>query len=146
MPEFFVPGIPATAGSKRAFPIKRKDGKLGVAVTADCKRSKPWMASIAHEPASVFASPFAAGVAIELAMTFYLPRPAGQFRRNGELHKWAPVYRVKLPDLHKLVRCAEDALKGIAWIDDSQVVRSRCEKLYGHDPGVQIDVRVLDNK
>ena len=140
MHEFFVRGIPATAGSKRAFPIHRKDGKLGVAVTADNKRSKPWMASIADQAAKEFNNPYQAGVAVALSMTFCLPRPTGQYKTNGELHKWAPAFPAKRPDLTKLVRCAEDALKGIAWIDDSQVVRASYEKVYGDSPGVRIEV------
>ncbi len=34
----------------------------------------------------------------------------------------------------------EDALKGIAWMDDSQVVEQYVRKLYGVRPGAQISI------
>ena len=47
MIQFTVPGIAQTAGSKRAFPFRRKDGRLGVAVSDDNRRSKDWKAAVA---------------------------------------------------------------------------------------------------
>lgn len=143
MPEFFVAGLPATAGSKRAFPIRRTDGSLGVAVAPDNKKAKPWMSIIAESAGPHFACPIAAGRPISLRMSFILPRPKSHLKPNGELRRWAPEYPAVRPDCSKLVRCAEDALKGIAWSDDAQVVRLSVDKTYGETPGVVIRVECI---
>ena len=145
MPEFFVAGLPATAGSKKAFPIRRKDGKLGVSVVADCKRSKPWMSRIAEAAGPHFTAPVAAGRPISLSMMFILPRPKYHFGTKGNLLPSAPMYPAVRPDCSKLVRCAEDALKGVAWHDDSQVVRLQVEKITGI-PGLLLRGVCLDGK
>lgn len=143
MPSFFVHGLPATAGSKRAFPIRRKDGSLGVAVSPDNVKSRPWMSMIAEAARPYFAGPIVAGKPIALRMSFILPRPKSHLKPNGELRRWAPHYPAVRPDCSKLVRCAEDALKGVAWSDDSQVVRLTVDKTYGETPGVMICVESI---
>ena len=59
-------------------------------------------------------------------MTFTLPRP-----RSVPVHK-RPRPKVR-PDLDKLVRALLDALQGIAFIDDAQVVRLEAVKEYEND-------------
>lgn len=44
------------------------------------------------------------------------------------------------PDLDKLIRAALDALTGIVYLDDSQVVEIRSSKSYAEEPGVDISV------
>lgn len=49
-----------------------------------------------------------------------------------------PVTR---PDLSKLTRAVEDALTGVLWHDDSQIVALIANKNYGDMPGVRIHAR-----
>jgi len=49
------------------------------------------------------------------------------------------------PDLDNLAKLYADALNGILWKDDSQLVRMALEKRYGGVPGVHITVLPLDN-
>ena len=44
------------------------------------------------------------------------------------------------PDLTKLVRAAEDSLRGVLWRDDAQVVRQVTEKRWGEPARVEIAV------
>lgn len=139
---FTVAGRPATAGSKRAFPFKRKDGKLGVSVAPDNQRSKAWMA-IVHGAASeaMGEEPLMHGPVL-VVMTFCLRRPKSHYgtgRNADKLKASAPDYPTGKPDITKLVRCVEDALKGVVWADDSQVVRQSVEKVYSaHWEGVEV--------
>lgn len=48
------------------------------------------------------------------------------------------------PDLDKLIRAVLDALTGIAYTDDSQVVRILAQKSYGSVEGVRVVMAVIE--
>lgn len=69
--------------------------------------------------------------AINLVCEFFYDRPKSHFgtgRNSGKLKESSPKYKTTMPDLSKLVRCVEDALTGIAWKDDNQVVSITARK------------------
>lgn len=112
---WFVYGPPVPQGSTRAFVVKGK-----ARVTHDNAKVKPWRQEIA-------ATARAHGVRVQagpmtLVATFWLPRPLSRPKRAS-----APDRR---PDLDKLVRAVLDALTGIAWHDDGQVVAITATKEY----------------
>lgn len=138
--EFWVPGIPAPAGSKRAFYIEKLKRAV---ITDDCKRSKPWQADVKHFAFSAMNGQPALEGPVRLEAVFRMPRPKGHYgTRQGQsrLHDWAPMHPTSKPDATKLLRAIEDAMTGIVWKDDAQVVHQTVEKLYGERPGVLIRV------
>lgn len=140
--KFFVAGIPAPGGSKRIVPHPKSGKPL---ITSACKRSRPWMRTVAKVARKHFDEPLTGPV--EFHFTFVLPRPKKHYGtgKNAEkLKESAPAYHTIAPDSSKLTRAAEDALKGIAWKDDSQVVKHTACKDYGAFPGVHIEVRSLE--
>lgn len=146
MKQFFVQGLPATQGSKR--PLRNQyTGKI-VCVDS-CKRLKPWRqdvreAALCHveRGEALHEGP------VHLHLVFYLPRPKGDYgsgKNAGILKGSAPRHHLKKPDLTKLSRAVEDAMKGVMWKDDSQVWRQDYEKRYVGDgalqpPGVAITI------
>jgi crossover junction endodeoxyribonuclease RusA len=58
---------------------------------------------------------------LKAEITFYMPRS----REDKDL-----VYHTKRPDLDKLIRAVLDALKGVVYEDDSQVVNIEAMKVY----------------
>lgn len=52
-------------------------------------------------------------------------------------------YHVKRPDIDNLTKSILDALNGICWRDDSQIVMLRATKNYAPDPGVFIIIERL---
>lgn len=140
--EFFVPGIPRPGGSKRAFPFKRKDGKLGVAVSDDNKKVKEWRSDVVNACQKVFEGPLWMGP-LKFEVIFVMPYRHGDFgtgKNAGVLKESAPFYCTTKPDSLKLRRSTEDALKGILYVDDSQIVIGHDEKVYGLQPGARITV------
>lgn len=148
MIEFFVPGIPVTKGSAKAF-LNRKTGRP-IVVQDNVSRQKPWVSMIgvcalqAHIP--TLDGP------VCISMEFVMPRPKHHYRtgkHSDQLRPDAPVYHTaKNADLDKLERCVLDALTGIAWHDDSQVALiGRAAKIYtrGVDqaPGVSISIESI---
>lgn len=134
---FTVYGNAAPAGSKRAF-VNPKTGRA--IVTDDSKGSKPWKAEVKAAAGAVMAGrPLLEGP-LFLALTFYRPRPRGHFTGTGELsaagrRAIAPTTK---PDVLKLARAVEDALTGIVWRDDAQVVTERIAKRYGEPARVEV--------
>lgn len=141
---FFVPGIPAPQGSKRYLGVK---GGKGITVESS-KRVAPWRADVRAEAQKACTEPLAGPVAVVLA--FAMPRPKSHYRtgRNAHLLRdTAPAYPAGRPDLDKLERAILDALSGIAWLDDSQVVTISAGKRYACDvigrptqPGVIVEI------
>ncbi|HPD11577.1 MAG TPA: RusA family crossover junction endodeoxyribonuclease, partial [Methanoregulaceae archaeon] len=50
------------------------------------------------------------------------------------------------PDRGMLLRCVLDALRGVAWVDDRQVVSEIVDIEYGDIPGVEISVSAADRR
>ena len=147
---FFVPGIPKPGGSKRGFFIPGKGGRKGhVAITEDCKGNKDWRASVALAGSIACKQPFSGPLDVRYA--FYFPRPKGHSRSDGiHLRGPAPRHHVTKPDITKVVRSTEDALKGICWGDDNQVVYQEARKGYTEPmchptPGCLIEIRSMAN-
>lgn len=72
---------------------------------------------------------------IAIQAAFYLPRVSSLPRTIT-----API---KKPDLDKLVRCLCDALTGVVYRDDSQVVEISVSKRFDAAPHARIEVREL---
>jgi Holliday junction resolvase RusA-like endonuclease len=110
---FRVLGIAAAKGNMKAFPFKRKDGSLGAAVTEGTKHSKDWQLAVRNAAQASCGGVFFDGP-VRVAVLFFLPRPKSAPRRV--------THHVTRPDCSKLVRAVEDALTGVLWKDDSQIV------------------------
>ena len=124
MLEFVVAGIPAPQGSKRVFV---RGGR--VSLVESCARVKPYRAlvSLAASQARTEA-PTQQPVGIAIAFVFV--RPKSHYTSKGELRAGAPSHPGK-PDIDKLCRAVLDALTGILYHDDAQVVSLSATKRYG---------------
>ena len=139
---FFVSGIPKPGGSKKAFPIRGKDGKMHVIVT-DASNNKDWRQSVKAACLRVWHGPPTIQ-ALELNVSFTMPYRKGDYgtgKHKNSLKPSAPHWHTSKPDLTKLLRSTEDALTGVLWIDDSQIVQTTLSKIYGFRPGALIEVR-----
>lgn len=143
---FTVYGQPQPAGSKRAFQNKRT-GRI--VVVDDAKGSRPWkqeVAETATQCVTTYGWPEAHRGPVRLDITFVLPRPKGHHGtgRNASLVKpGAPAWPGVKPDATKLLRAVEDAMTGIVYYDDAQVVQQSVSKRYGHPARVEIHVTQL---
>lgn len=129
-----VPGEAAPQGSKRAF---MRGGRI--ALVESSKRVRPFRDSVAiaavAEGATIIDGP------VELHVVFTFARPKSHFTSKGAIRSGAPDYPGK-SDIDKLCRAVADALTGIAYRDDSQVVRLVAHKRYGHQASTSLQVFV----
>lgn len=137
--EIWVPGVPQPGGSKKGY----YNPKLGrVMITEANKKSAPWRA-VVSQTASEAVSQMLEGP-LTARFDFVFPRPKGHFgsgKNASVLKKSAPLFPAVKPDATKVLRSTEDALKGILWRDDSQIVTQYVTKRYGEQAGALIRVR-----
>lgn len=132
MIEFTVFGVAQPRGSKSPWVPKRadgspvtKNGRIVVATMDSNKRSRSWMNDVRAAAAEAYRGELLTG-AVRLSVAFYLPRPKGHFRQGkhaGKLRETAPAWHTQKPDCDKLSRGVQDALIGLLYRDDSQVVQ-----------------------
>lgn len=141
----FVPGIPKTSGSKRGFAFKDKQGRLRAnVVPANKQGQRDWQADVKQFALDhrKEAGEYPVRGPVCLRLNFVLPRPKAHYgsgRNAGVLKDWAKdLPHTKTPDLTKLTRAVEDALLGVIYKDDSQVVEKIESKAYGDATGVHI--------
>jgi Holliday junction resolvase RusA-like endonuclease len=137
---FAVYGRAQTQGSKKAV----RAGKFAKVVDAN-PGTKEWrrlVGQVAGEAMEEGGHELMRG-AVHLALTFFFARPKSHYgtgRNAGVLKDSAPARHTKKPDLSKLTRAVEDALSGIVYLDDSQVVWQDCGKGYGDPERVEVIV------
>lgn len=119
MIKFTVFGDAAPKGSSKPFIPK---GWNRAIVTSATKGLKAWEWKIAAA-AGAQANGVLLTDATIVIVTFFLSRPKAL--KQGKL-----AHHTKRPDLDKLIRGATDALTGIVWKDDAQVVGIMATKAY----------------
>lgn len=127
--EFICYCKPEPQGSAKGFPIMRGNGKMGVVITTDNKKLKPFrqaitqVALLALRDAKVTAPVAEKHVPVKLEINCHFAKPPSTPKK-----RWFPVVK---PDADKLARAILDALTGVLFADDAQVVELVIGKYYG---------------
>lgn len=121
MIQFFIAGLPKSTqtgsvirAGKRLIPIRR-----GTAWSSVCG-----LVARQYAPETPLSGP------LGLRLTFVLPRPK-------KPKATTPIVR---PDLENMVKGLADSWNGVLWADDSQIVELGARKIYGLEPGVEVEV------
>lgn len=151
MIEFIVQGVPAPGGSKRHVGSYSKTTKSGKVVRIpllvdDCARNGEWREAVAWACREAYKGPPLTG-AVRVFVKFFMPRPEYHYRKvKGQRvlkYEYALAPHLKAPDATKLFRSTEDALKGIAWKDDCQVVQQTISKAFHCVPRAEIRIESI---
>lgn len=77
---------------------------------------------------------------VALRVLFVFPRPKGMIWKKRPM---PGTYHAKKPDLDNLAKSLKDALKGLAWLDDSQVAQMVADKVIAAgDEQARTEVRI----
>jgi Holliday junction resolvase RusA-like endonuclease len=140
--ETFVSGRPRPKGSWKPVRVGVKTRLL-----PDNARSKPWEVLVHFAAAQAFrGDPWGKDVAVGLHVRFVFRRPKKHFRTgrfSNVLRDDAPRFPIGKPDADKLLRTVMDALTGVVYVDDCQVVDPHCPKVYGEHEGALIRAWIL---
>ena len=131
--QFTVLGQPIPQGSTRAFIPK---GWKRPVITAANSKTMPWrqeIAGVALTEAQRSGFQMVVGAPVRIVTEFMFDRP-----------KSVKVpFKITKPDLDKLLRSVLDALTGVLFKDDSQVIESHAYKRFQSPAGVHIFVGEL---
>ncbi len=128
---FTVYGSPVPQGRPRFF---RRGNFVGA---YDPDKSRSWKDDVkAQVLTALGGAPEIHEGALQLKLHFHLPRPKSLPKRVTE--------HVKKPDLDNLAKAIKDAMRGVLYRDDSQIVVLRVEKKYGDPPQVVIGLTVRE--
>jgi crossover junction endodeoxyribonuclease RusA len=136
---FFVAGQPVTQGHKTAG-VNPHTGQAFMRETGG-SRLKLWRHAINDEARRKCDGLPPSELPVEVELTFWLPKPKSAPKRT----RTYPIKRGL--DVDTAARAALDALTGVMFRDDAQVIRLAVHKLYAEDagatqaPGVAITVR-----
>lgn len=82
------------------------------------------------------AAPFLGPVRMQVIAHFSIP--ASFSNKKKELARAGILRPAKKPDHDNILKIVSDALNGIAWRDDAQIVSSTFDKIYSETPRVEI--------
>lgn len=115
------------------------------------KNLKKWEATVKDEARAAMAAntaPFSGPCRVMIV--FYIKRPGKHFGKRNKVpylkDKYASAYCTKTPDVDKLTRSVFDAMNGVVFKDDAQVVDVASRKLWGKSPGIMVTVEELQEQ
>ena len=128
--DLVIPGAPVAKGRPR---FSRRSGRTFTpAKTAQAEETLAGraMALLAGVEGLPLQGP------LRLEATFTSVQPAS-WSRKKRAETPAPTSR---PDVDNLLKLATDALNGVVWVDDAQLVTIICRKVYGDAPSTRLIV------
>jgi Holliday junction resolvase RusA-like endonuclease len=145
--KFVVYGEAQPAGSKRSFAVRRKENgawvPTGKNIVVDANpKADEWKRTVTQAVGVAMQGPILDGP-VALDALFFRARPRSHHNSQGFVRASAPAYPTTRPDRGKLLRSVEDALTGLVWRDDSQVVEGNVGKRYGTPARVELTVTAL---
>ena len=135
---FTVPGQPVGKGRPRAFRM----GKGVRMFTPEKTVSYESLVATAAHAAMEGRAPIL--TACEATMEIRLQVPASWSKKKQAQALDGLMFPTKKPDVDNVVKAIFDALNGIVWGDDVQVVWLAVSKSYGATPGVTVAVRGVE--
>lgn len=83
------------------------------------------------------------GIPIKVDMTIALGIPKSYSKTKREKCRLGLIAPTKKPDVDNVLKML-DALNGLAWHDDSQIVEVRAEKIYAEEPYLEVRIHPRD--
>ncbi|MCL4440444.1 MAG: RusA family crossover junction endodeoxyribonuclease [Firmicutes bacterium] len=136
---FTVYGEPVAQGRPRASTFG------GFVKMYDPKKSRDFkdyvkLAASQYAPAKLIEGP------VVLQLSIYRPIPKSFSKKKAALAEDGQLRPTSKPDVDNYVKGIKDALKGVIWKDDSQVVDLVAGKYYGERPRVEIIIREVSQQ
>lgn len=132
--EFTVPGQPQGKGRPR---IGRVKGHARMFTPAKTVTYESTVALFAHQ--AMQGRPLLVGP-VEVAVELVCAIPASWSPKKREQAEQGAIRPTTKPDVDNVLKAVFDAINGVVWVDDVQVVGLSARKTYGAAPGVYVAV------
>lgn len=81
---------------------------------------------------------------LEVNVVFYLPIPKSVNKKQRAEMLDGKIKHTKKPDIDNLIKSVLDALNGIAYSDDSKIIRVAAEKQYSEKPRTELIIKEVN--
>ena len=81
---------------------------------------------------------------LKVEVAFYMPIPKSTNKKNRSLMIGWKLRPDKKPDIDNMIKSITDALNGICYVDDKQVVEIHAYKFYSEEPKAVVMVSNID--
>ena len=135
---FSMNGLPRGQGRPRAA---KRGGFVAVYKADTDRRYEASVAKVA-EAAMAGRDPFEGP--LSLSLRFRMPIPKSSTKRVKTSMAAGEIPPTTKPDTSNMVKAIEDAMNGVAFVDDAQIVRLFATKLYAEVPGVDVRVEAFE--
>ena len=133
---FTLAGEPQGKGRARAF---RRGNFIGH-YTPDKTRSYEGMVRFAAQQAMEGRLPFTDPVAVSMTVSCAVPKSYSRSKTAAALR--GAIRPAKKPDLDNIIKAFTDAMNGVVYADDSQIVEMRATKFYADHAAVAVSIEV----
>ena len=124
-------------------PIGKGRPRLGKGHTYTPEKTQRWEQAAAWEARRQYSGePLEGPLELTVTAVFGIPASWPKWKQEQAMGGWV-VHTVK-PDASNVLKAVEDALQGIAYLDDSQIASVSISKWYGSEPGLAVKCRATD--
>jgi len=82
---------------------------------------------------------------LKVTMLFvFPPLTSWPKRMKNDFDTGATIYKATKPDLDNISKPTLDAMQGVVFMNDSQIVEMHCTKIFGPVPMIEIEVKPLE--
>ena len=78
-----------------------------------------------------------------LELNLYFPIPKSTRKKDVPAMRTGEIRPTKRPDLDNILKAVSDALNGIAYKDDSQIVAAVIQKFYSDKPRAEVEIKKI---
>jgi Holliday junction resolvase RusA-like endonuclease len=128
MIEFKIPGPPTPKGRPRL-------GRHGVYTPQKTKDAEALCKWFARSNCNLMSGP------LSMKIRFGMPIPKSYSKKKRAEISAGRLHHMKTPDLDNLAKLVLDALNGIAYDDDKQIIELTVSKFYAETPGTVIKIK-----
>ena len=137
---FILPGIPVAQGRPRFSTAPGFVVAYDPAKSKDYKKCIAYMASL-NGPSVPLLEP------VRLSLRIFLPIPKSFSKKKHEEAEEGSLRPTKKPDISNVLKGVEDAMKGIMYADDSQIIEyGTIGKWYSAKPRIEVEVERIGKR
>jgi Holliday junction resolvase RusA-like endonuclease len=81
---------------------------------------------------------------VKMSIHAYYAIPKSESKKRKLLTESGKMRPTKKPDIDNVVKVFADALNGVAYHDDTQIVSLTCEKYYSYEPRVEVRLESIE--
>ena len=133
MIELVIKGVPTAKGRPRLS----KWGAYTPEATKMAERNLQAQAIMFKRPEKPCVTP------VSVEIEFYMPLPMSDSKRGRERKLSGLEFPAKKPDIDNLAKLVLDALNGVYWHDDNQIVELNLRKKYSDEPRTVVRIKEI---